>query len=171
MSELDRCSCSNPNQGINSCCFHLLRLLFETDDDEELLCQFLFLWLMNQLFICFNCKPVSCTSFTLSSSVGYGHLACDCHQAFRTDVVSPGSFPALLLRKISSLISTIFSLYPCFNSCFNSCLTRSINDRSVSVGMRGPNPMLSGPSKPPSNRVASLSIGSSSSSDIVAPVP
>nr|GMD40919.1 hypothetical protein Ahy_A01g001322 [Ipomoea batatas]GMD47405.1 hypothetical protein Ahy_A01g001322 [Ipomoea batatas] len=94
---------------------------------------------------------------------GYGHLACDCHQAFKTDVVSPGSFPALRLRRISSLMSTIFSF---------SCLTRSINDLSFSVGMRGPNPRLSVPSKPPpSNRLASLSTWSSSSSDIVAPVP
>ena len=43
-------------------------------------------------------------------TVGYGHFECDCHQDFRTEVVSPGSFPALLLRKISSLMSTIFSL-------------------------------------------------------------
>lgn len=43
-------------------------------------------------------------------TVGYGHLECDCHQALRTEVVSPGSFPALLLRRISSLMSTIFSL-------------------------------------------------------------
>lgn len=59
----------------------------------------------------------------------------------------------------------------CFNSCFNSCLTRSMRDLSFSVGIRGPNPMLSEPSKPPSNRFASLSTCSSSSSDIVAPVP
>nr|GLL37826.1 hypothetical protein Ahy_A01g001322 [Ipomoea trifida] len=53
-----------------------------------------------------------------------------------------------------------------------SCLTRSINDLSFSVGMRGPNPRLSVPSKPPpSNRLASLSTWSSSSSDMVAPVP
>ncbi|KAI8570538.1 hypothetical protein RHMOL_Rhmol01G0042100 [Rhododendron molle] len=37
-------------------------------EDEGLLCQFLFLWLMNQLLICFNCKPVSCTNLALSSS-------------------------------------------------------------------------------------------------------
>lgn len=135
----------------------LLRLLFNTVEVDGLLCQFLFLWLINQLFICFNCKPVSCTNLALSSSVGYGHFECDCHHDFKTDVVSPGSFPALRLRRISSRISIIFSLYPCFNSCFNSCLTRSINDLSVSVGMRGPNPKLSVPSKLPSNKLASLS--------------
>ena len=59
----------------------------------------------------------------------------------------------------------------CFSSCFNSCLTRSIKDLSLSVGIRGPNPMVSGPSKLPSNKLASLSTWSSSSSDIVAPVP
>ena len=37
-------------------------------DVWELLCQFLFLWLMNQLLICFSCRPVSSTSFALSSS-------------------------------------------------------------------------------------------------------
>lgn len=47
---------------------YLLRLLFETLEVEGLLCQFLFLWLMNQLFICFNCKPVSWTNLALSSS-------------------------------------------------------------------------------------------------------
>lgn len=38
---------------------YLLRLVFKAAEDEELLCQFLFLWLMNQLFICFSCNPVS----------------------------------------------------------------------------------------------------------------
>lgn len=47
---------------------YLLRLLFKTVDVEGLLCQFLFLWLINQLFICFNCKPVSDTNLALSSS-------------------------------------------------------------------------------------------------------
>lgn len=46
---------------------YLFRLLFGVDD-EGLLCQFLFRWLMNQLLICFSCKPVSCTSLALSSS-------------------------------------------------------------------------------------------------------
>lgn len=49
----------------------------------------------------------------LSLTVGYGHLAWACHQAFRVDAVSPGSFPALRFRSISSLMSTSFSLYPC----------------------------------------------------------
>lgn len=46
--------------------------------------------------------------FTLT--VGYGHLECDSHQDLRSEVVSPGSLPALLLRRISSRMSTIFSL-------------------------------------------------------------
>ncbi|RYR76765.1 hypothetical protein Ahy_A01g001322 [Arachis hypogaea] len=98
-----------------------------------------------------------------------GHLECDCHQALRREVVSPGSLPALLLRRISSRMSTIFSF---------SCLTRSINDLSLSVGTRGPKPRLSTPSKLPSYRFPPpppppplLSACSSSSSDIVAPVP
>ena len=50
-------------------CYYRLRLLLESVDDvEELLFQFLFLWLINQLLICFNCKPVSSTSLALSSS-------------------------------------------------------------------------------------------------------
>ena len=50
-------------------CYYRLRLLLErVDDVEELLFQFLFLWLINQLLICFNCKPVSSTSLALSSS-------------------------------------------------------------------------------------------------------
>ena len=49
--------------------FYRLRLFLEgVDDVEELLFQFLFLWLINQLLICFSCKPVSWTSFALSSS-------------------------------------------------------------------------------------------------------
>jgi hypothetical protein len=44
-------------------------------EEDGLLCQFLFLWLMNQLLICFSCSPVSWTSRALSSSVGYGHFA------------------------------------------------------------------------------------------------
>lgn len=48
----------------------LLRLVFGVVEEDGLLCQFLFLWLMNQLLICFNCKPVSCTNLALSSSVG-----------------------------------------------------------------------------------------------------
>lgn len=47
---------------------YLLRLLFNAVEVEALLCQFLFLWLINQLLICFNCKPVSCTNLALSSS-------------------------------------------------------------------------------------------------------
>lgn len=59
---------------------YLLRLLFKTVDVEGLLCQFLFLWLMNQLFICFNCKPVSCTNLALSSSwKRYKWIECQCY--------------------------------------------------------------------------------------------
>jgi len=47
---------------------YLLRLDFREVTDWELLCQFRFLWLMNQLLICFSCNPVSSTSFALSSS-------------------------------------------------------------------------------------------------------
>mgnify|MGYP007105615508 CR=1 FL=1 len=47
---------------------YLLRLDLRTEDDDGLLCQFLFLWLMNQLLICFNCNPVSWTSLAFSSS-------------------------------------------------------------------------------------------------------
>lgn len=122
-----------------SCFLYLFLLLFDVLDEVGLLCQFLFLWLMNQLFICLNCNPVSCTSLALSSSyehnpyssqdsntsqaiyeltVGYGHLEWVCHQVFNVDVVSPGSFPALLFRRISSLISTIFSLYPFRSICY-----------------------------------------------------
>lgn len=49
---------------------HLLRFDLRVDV-WELLCQFLFLWLMNQLLICFSCRPVSSTSFALSSSCIY----------------------------------------------------------------------------------------------------
>lgn len=56
------------NQQAKSYPAYLLRLLFVTVEDDGLLCQFLFLWLMNQLLICFSCKPVSCTNLALSSS-------------------------------------------------------------------------------------------------------
>lgn len=63
---------------------YLLRLLFETLEVEGLLCQFLFLWLMNQLFICFNSKPVSWTNLALSSSweltINVINLEKDCPQ-------------------------------------------------------------------------------------------
>lgn len=122
--------------------FYLLRFDFKEVTDWELLCQLRFLWLMNQLLICFSCKPVSSTSFALSSScmshvsprtfmcqlkefsvfffkfypiltVGYGHFECCCHQFFSTVVVSPGNFPALLFLSISSLTSSILDLKPC----------------------------------------------------------
>lgn len=120
---------------------YLLRFDFKAVTDWELLCQLRFLWLMNQLLICFSCNPVSSTSFALSSScknasntwticlkqitlrlrewanweltVGYGHFECCCHQFFNTEVVSPGSFPALLFLRISSLTSSILDLNPC----------------------------------------------------------
>lgn len=52
---------------------HLLRFVLEPVEDEGLVCQFLFLWLMNQLFICFNWSPVSWTNLALSSSWKYIH--------------------------------------------------------------------------------------------------
>ena len=73
-------------------------------------------------------------------------------------------------KKLKGYIMVPYVL-TCFSSCLNSCLTLSMRDLSFSVGTRGPNPMLSEPSKAPSKRLASLFIWSSSSSDMVAPVP
>lgn len=53
---------------------YLLRLDFRDVTDCELLCQLRFLWLMNQLLICFSCNPVSSTSFALSSSCNELHF-------------------------------------------------------------------------------------------------
>nr|GMD98774.1 hypothetical protein Iba_chr15dCG5990 [Ipomoea batatas] len=106
---------------------------------------------MNQLFICFSCNPVSSTSFALSSSFGYGHLECCCHQFLRTVVVSPGNFPALLFLNISSLTSSILDLNPCMHKHTHSCRTLSIRDLSDSVGSNGPNPIKSCPPSPPAD--------------------
>nr|ACN36233.1 unknown [Zea mays] len=125
---------------------------------------------MNQLLICFSCRPVSSTSLALSSSVGYGHLECSCHHCLRMLVVSPGSFPALLFLRISSRTSSILDLKPCLSSILSSCLTLSMSERSESVGMSGPKPIMSCPSEPISRPTSSIG-ASSSSSDMVAPVP